>query len=121
MTEHNPWKGDGSAPPAEDGVEDMEAERVPTTLNELERLPLIEQLEALNGGPMQSLGVAEMHLMLTIARWYKDRCHEVGSPPPPDIIRNWCACANEVVSYNAWLASQGHPNARPPGSTITKH
>ena len=118
MTEHNPWKGDGT-PPADD-VEIVEAERVPR-LNELEGKPWHEQLEALNGAPIASMTVAELHLMLTVGRWYMDRCHEVSRPAPADLLRNLAACANEVVSYNAWLASQGDTDARPPGETGTRH
>ena len=119
MTEHNPWKGDGSTPPADD-IEDMDAERVPT-FNDLVGKPFAEQLEALNGSPISSMTAGEMHLMLTVGRWYMDRCHEVGRPGPADLLRNLTACANEVVSYNVWLASQGDQNARPPGETGTKH
>ena len=67
MTEHNPWKGDPSTPPAGDDVEPVEAERVPT-LNELEGRPIAEQLEALTGAPIPPLTINEMHAFLNVAR-----------------------------------------------------
>ena len=115
MTEHNPWKGDGT-PPADD-VEIVEAERVPT-LNELEGKPIAEQLEALTGAAIPSLTIGEMHAFLHTARWYAQRCRDVGVEPPHDVLRGLGCCAYEVVSYNQHLAEHGDPNARPP---VTRH
>ena len=123
MTEHNAWARTPSTPPDpadDEEVETVEAERLPT-LNELEGKPWHEQVEALNGAPISSMTVGEMHLMLMTGRWYMDRCHEVGREAPADLLRNLTSCANEVVSYNAWLASQGDRDARPPGERGTRH
>ena len=99
----------------------MEAERVPTTLDELVNKPFAEQLEALTGAAIPSLTIGEMHAFLHTARWYAQRCRDVGVEPPHDVLRGLGCCAYEVVSYNQHLAEHGDPNARPPGSTITKH
>ena len=118
MTKHNPWKGDGTPHEAVD--DEVEAERVPT-LNELEGKPIADQLAALTGSPIPSLTINEMHAFLTTARWYAQRCRDVGVEPPHDVLRGLGCCAYEVVSYNQHLAEHGDPNARPPGSTVTKH
>ena len=89
------------------------------TLNELEGKPIAEQLAALTGSPVASLTVAEMHAFLNVARWYADRCAEVGVERPPDVLRSLGCCAYEVLRYNAWLASQGHPDAK--GAPETRH
>lgn len=117
--DHNPWKNDGTAPPAED-IEDVEAERV-QTFDELEGRPLGEQLEALSGTNVPSLSIGEMDAILRAAKWYAARCREIGVEPPADVLRGVACLAHETLSYNIALAEQGHPDARPPGSTITKH
>ena len=118
MTKHNPWKGDGTPHEADD--DEVEAERVPT-LNELEGRPIADQLAALTGSPVASLTVNEMHAFLNVARWYADRCEEVGVDRPPDVLRSLGCCAYEVLSYNAWLAEQGHPDAKAMGAPETRH
>ena len=123
MTEHNAWARTPSTPPDpadDEEVETVEAERLPT-LNELEGKPIADQLAALTGSPVASLTVNEMHAFLNVAKWYAARCAEVGVDGPPDVLRSLGSCAYEVLSYNAWLAERGHPDARPPGATGTKH
>ena len=63
MTQHNPWAGDGTQPEAED----VPAERV-VTMADIERMPTLdEQLAALNGGPVATMSVEELHVLQGIA------------------------------------------------------
>ena len=115
MTEHNAWSRGPDSQQDEDvevEVETVEAERV-MTMVEVARLPIAEQLAALNGGPVKPLTAQELQWLQRIAAWYASRCVEAGAPMPPDVLRSVTACANEVVSFNQHLAAQGHADAKP--------
>ena len=116
MAEPKPWaRTDGSATFTDAEVDAVEAERV-LTMVEIAALPnVIDQIEALDRGKVEStikpLTVEELRTVQAIGRWYAGACATAGAPAPPDIFRAAMACAWQVVSYNVALSQAGVDDA----------
>ena len=112
MAERNAWAKTADTPTAED-AEVIEAERV-LTMADIAKLPtLADQLDALNGSPVPTMGVDELRLWQDCAAWFAGACGTNGAPLPPDVLRSVLGCAFQVVSFNVALDQAGEPSAVP--------
>ena len=72
---------------------------------------LAEQLEAMNGKPLDPLTPEQAEMFTTVSGYYLAQCAKLiakGAPiePPANMLLAVLSCANEVVSYNRALAEQ---------------
>ena len=96
MTQHNPWKGDGTPPP--DEAETAE-EAFMRRMADIAKLASVkDQLEALNGGhPIMPLSANELATIHAIANTYAIACAQQGGRPQPDVLRSAMGAGFQIL------------------------